>query len=160
FQHALLHDAFRKIKGSVLRRLLVANWVDLVILTFLECLELATNYADPVLLQLLLRAMQHLDVEKRPALTYALLILLIRVVNAQSEVFSLWYGRRCYERSRGEMITMLYEKTLHRKMVAQPKEQQSETEDAPLHRAKTNQSADERTPLLATKTAEKPTWVQ
>ncbi len=30
----------------------------------------------------------------------------------------MWFGRRAYERSRGEMITMLYEKTLSRKVIA------------------------------------------
>jgi hypothetical protein len=55
---------------------------------------------------------------KRAALTYALLSLVVRLIAAQSAVFSLWYGRRCYERSRGEMITMLYEKTLSRKVVS------------------------------------------
>lgn len=54
---------------------------------------------------------------KRVALTYALLTLVLRLVAAQSQVFNLWYGRRCYERSRGEMIMMVYEKALSRKNV-------------------------------------------
>ena len=53
-----------------------------------------------------------------PALTYALLSLMVRLIASQSAVFSLWFGRRAYERSRGEMITMLYEKTLSRKVVS------------------------------------------
>lgn len=55
---------------------------------------------------------------KRAALTYAILSLVIRLIGAQTGVFSLWFGRRAYERSRGEMITMLYEKTLSRKVVS------------------------------------------
>lgn len=55
---------------------------------------------------------------KSAALTYAVISLVIRLIADQSSVFSLWYGRRCYERSRGEMITMLYEKTLSRKVVS------------------------------------------
>lgn len=51
----------------------------------------------------------------RVPLTYALLSLVIRFVGAQIQVLNLWYGRRCYERSRGEMITMIYEKALSRK---------------------------------------------
>ena len=159
FQHTFLHKAFRQLRGSVLRRLLVANWFDLVFLTLLELVETVCNYSQPLLLQQLLRAMQHLDVEKRPALTYALLILLVRIVSAQSEVFSLWYGRRCYERSRGEMITMLYEKTLHRKFVAQPKSEDDEVE-AELDRVQTAQSANENTPLLASKAEKRSTWSQ
>ena len=55
---------------------------------------------------------------KQAALKYALLSLIVRLVSSQSGVFSLWYGRRAYERSRGELITMLYEKTLSRKVVS------------------------------------------
>jgi hypothetical protein len=54
----------------------------------------------------------------RAALNYAVLTLVIRMLAAQSGVFTLWFGRRAYERSRGEMITMLYEKTLSRKVIA------------------------------------------
>lgn len=155
FQHEFLHHAFRQLKGSVLRRLLVANWVDLAILSVLEMVELVTKYSEPILLQGLLQAMQHLEIEKRPALMYAILILLARVVNAQSEVFSLWYGRRCYERSRGEMITMLYEKTLNRKVVSKPKEDKEDAaQDAVLERINTTQSTDESTPLIGTKPKE------
>ena len=39
FQHKYLHERFRELKGSVLRRLLKANAIDLVILSFLEVLE-------------------------------------------------------------------------------------------------------------------------
>jgi hypothetical protein len=55
---------------------------------------------------------------RRAALNYAVLSLVVRLIAAQSSVFTLWYGRRAYERSRGEMITMLYEKTLSRKVVS------------------------------------------
>ena len=118
FQHRQLHDAFRELHGTVVRRLLRANWHDLAILTILALLELAANYSAPILLQQLLKAMGNLKYETKPAVTWALSILVVRLVAAQSDVFSLWYGRRAYERSRGEMITMLFEKTLNRKIVA------------------------------------------
>jgi hypothetical protein len=122
FQHRHLHDAFRELEGTVVRRLLRANWIDLVILTVLAIIELAANYSAPLLLQQLLKAMETLSTEKKPAITFALLILGVTLVAAQSAVFSLWFGRRAYERSRGEMITMLYEKTLNRKIIATLKE--------------------------------------
>jgi len=55
---------------------------------------------------------------KRASLNYAILSVVARLIAAQSGVFTLWFGRRAYERSRGEMITMLYEKTLSRKVVS------------------------------------------
>lgn len=61
--------------------------------------------------------MESSDTRHGVAITYAVLSLLVRIVASQSSVFNLWFSRRCYERSRGEMITMLYEKTLSRKVI-------------------------------------------
>lgn len=85
------------------------------------------DYSAPVFLQKILQSMEDPASPKRAALVYAILSLIVRLIAAQSSVFSLWHGRRCYERSRGEMVTMLYEKTLSRKVVsisskAQPEE--------------------------------------
>ena len=116
FQHQRLHDKFRLLKGTVIQRLIKANAIDLCILTALGILELVMQYATPVLLQLLLSSMEDITAPKREAIIYAALAMFVRLVAAQSGVFSLWFGRRCYERSRGEMITLLYEKTLGRKV--------------------------------------------
>jgi hypothetical protein len=59
-------------------------------------------------------------------ITYAFLSLVVRLISAQSGVFTLWYSRRAYERSRGEMITMLYEKTLNRKILGAKQEPKKE----------------------------------
>ena len=39
FQHSTLHDRFRQLKGSVVRRLITANGLDLVIISSLAVLE-------------------------------------------------------------------------------------------------------------------------
>lgn len=117
FQHRTLHDNFRELKGSFVRRLLAANGLDLIITGLLGLIELVANYTGPILLQQLLRAMEDPLAPKSNAITYAALTLLVRLIACQSAVFNLWFCRRCYERSRGEMITMLYEKTLTRKIV-------------------------------------------
>jgi len=61
--------------------------------------------------------MQNPHAPKGAAVTYAVLTLVVRLVASQCDVLGLWFSRRAYERSRGEMITMLYEKTLSRKVV-------------------------------------------
>lgn len=61
--------------------------------------------------------MEDPDAPRRNAITYAALSLVVRLIATQSSVFSLWFCRRSYERSRGEMITMLHEKLLGRKIV-------------------------------------------
>lgn len=53
-------------------------------------------------------------------MVFATCILVVRLIAAQSAVLTLWFCRRCYERSRGEMITMIYEKTLTRKSFGTP----------------------------------------
>ncbi|OQO14311.1 hypothetical protein B0A48_01187 [Cryoendolithus antarcticus] len=116
FQHRRLHDRFRRLKGTVMQRLLQANGIDLVIITLLGIFETIAGFGEPVLLQKLLSAMQHDTASHRAALTYATITFAVQLLKTQSGVFSLWFGRRCYERSRGEMITMLYEKTLARKI--------------------------------------------
>ncbi|KAI4091192.1 MAG: hypothetical protein L6R37_007773 [Teloschistes peruensis] len=119
FQHRILHQRFRELGGSVVRRLLSANAIDLAILSFLGAVEALSNFAGPVLLQQLLRAMEDVFAPRSKAITFAALSLLVRLIACQSSVFSLWFSRRCYERSRGEMITMLYEKTLTRKLIGE-----------------------------------------
>ncbi len=63
---------------------------------------------------------------RRDAAGFAMLALMVRLIATQSNILSLWYSRRCYERSRGEMITMLFEKTLARKIVGVPKRSKPE----------------------------------
>lgn len=62
--------------------------------------------------------MESSTASRRAPVTYAVLILAARLIKCQSSVFSLWFNRRSYERSRGEMITMIFEKTMTRKIVA------------------------------------------
>jgi hypothetical protein len=67
--------------------------------------------------------------EERPSsvtITYAVLTVALRLLAAQLAVFNLWYQRRSYERSRGELITMLYEKTLNRKIMGAKQEEKEE----------------------------------
>ncbi|RAH81802.1 hypothetical protein BO86DRAFT_313146 [Aspergillus japonicus CBS 114.51] len=117
FQHRRLHEKFRQLKGSVLGRLLQANGIDVLIITTISIVQMLCDFSTPVLLQQLLQAMKDRSTSNRPALTYALLSLVLRLVLAQAQVLNLWYGRRAYERSRGEMIMMVYEKALSRKNV-------------------------------------------
>ncbi|KAL8737968.1 MAG: hypothetical protein Q9181_001190 [Wetmoreana brouardii] len=133
FQHRILHQKFRELAGSVVRRLLSANGLDLVILSCLGIVEALSNFAGPVLLQQLLRAMEDVFSPRSKAVTFAVLSLLVRLIACQSSVFSLWYSRRCYERSRGEMITMLYEKTLSRKLLGESAQTKTPTSSATDH---------------------------
>ncbi|KAK5110657.1 hypothetical protein LTR62_005697 [Meristemomyces frigidus] len=156
FQHRQLHDNFRQLKGTVVQRLLRANGIDLVILTWLGLIELLASYAVPLLLQRLLSSMEDLQAPRGAAITYAALSLAVRLITCQSGVFSLWFGRRCYERSRGEMITMLYEKTLGRKIAFKPEEEKKEATVS----TDTNGSANGAIPELEIPSKKQPTLWQ
>ncbi|EPS33175.1 hypothetical protein PDE_08137 [Penicillium oxalicum 114-2] len=117
FQHSRLHEKFRRLRGSVLSRVLRANGLDVLILSCIAILQMLCTFSTPILLQQILQGMQDSTAPRRVPLTYAALALAIRLVAAQSQVLNLWYGRRCYERSRGEMVMMVYEKALSRKNI-------------------------------------------
>lgn len=115
FQHRQLHLLFRELTGTVLVRLLKANGLDLILTTCLGTLETLADLSEPILLKQLLNALMSETATMRPAFIYTSLILIARLLKAQSGVFRIWYERRNYERSRGEMITMIHDKTLRRK---------------------------------------------
>lgn len=164
FQHRPLHDQFREFRGSVLRRLLKATGADLLLITLLSLVELFASmyltvlmmppltseidYSAPLLLQKILQSMENPNAPLRAALTYTVLALLVRLIASQSAVFNLWYGRRAYERSRGAMITMLYEKTLSRKVVSistNPREAESLEAEVDGPRSNGNSKPDDTT---------------
>ncbi|KAI0382025.1 canalicular multispecific organic anion transporter 1 [Hypomontagnella monticulosa] len=115
FQHERLHILFRDLKGSIVKRLVMANGLDLIIITCLGLIETAANLSNPALLQRLLQSIENGLGHRDESFFYALAILLVRLVACQSGVFLLWFSRRAYERSRGEMLTAVYAKTLARK---------------------------------------------
>lgn len=120
FQHSRLHRLFRDVKGSVLARVFKVNAPDLIITTLLGILESICSLVPVVFLKQLLAALEGEHPNRNVALVYGVFILLARLIGAQSGVFNLWFCRRAYERSRGEMITMIYEKTLMRKAFTFP----------------------------------------
>ncbi|KAI1157091.1 ABC transporter [Nemania diffusa] len=122
FQHRQLHTLFQELKGPVWLRLVLANGLDLFIISSLGILEAAANLSAPLLLQRLLISIEKGPEYRKESIFWAFTMLVLRLVSTQSGVFSLWFGRRAYERSRGEMITMVYAKTLARKSYGQQTE--------------------------------------
>lgn len=77
-------------------------------------------------------------------ITYAFVSLFVRLLSSQLNVFNLWYQRRAYERSRGQLITMLYEKTLNRKILGAKQEVKEESSNGHSN-GQTNGQADGET---------------
>ena len=81
FQHRGLHANFRRLKGTVMQRLLTANGIDLVIITALGILETVLGFTVPVLLQKILSSMQDLDAPRNAAITYAAMTMGVQLIN-------------------------------------------------------------------------------
>ncbi|CAK7268329.1 hypothetical protein SEPCBS119000_003006 [Sporothrix epigloea] len=120
FQHARLYRLFNEVRGSVASRLVKVNAPDLIITSLLGILDSILSMLPIVLLKQLLAAMEGTNPSVRVASVYAIFICVANITRAQAGIFSLWYSRRCYERSRGELVTMIYEKTLRRKAFTFP----------------------------------------
>ncbi|CAK7568673.1 MAG: hypothetical protein SEPTF4163_006672, partial [Sporothrix epigloea] len=120
FQHARLYRLFLEVKGTVASRLVSVNAPDLIITSLLGILDSILSMLPIVLLKQLLAAMEGAHPSVRVASTYAIFICVANIARAQAGIFSLWFSRRCYERSRGELVTMIYEKTLRRKAFTFP----------------------------------------
>ncbi|KAF2746360.1 P-loop containing nucleoside triphosphate hydrolase protein [Sporormia fimetaria CBS 119925] len=129
FKHERLHSAFRALRGTVTSRLLQANGTDIIRTTTLATIQLIMTLLKPVIFQRLLASMTS-GSPQSAIVTYAFIGVLTRLISTQCGVFTLWYSRRAYERSRGEMITMLYEKTLNRKILG-AKQSQEGHQDGP-----------------------------
>ncbi|KAJ8126672.1 hypothetical protein O1611_g6966 [Lasiodiplodia mahajangana] len=157
FQHKQLHILFQELKGPVWLRLVLANGLDLFIISTLGIIEAAANLSAPLLLQSLLISIEKGHDYRKESIFWALAMLILRLVGTQSGVFSLWFGRRAYERSRGEMITMVYAKTLARKSYGQRVEDEEHAEGNGLANGHEYENdgtaidADEETPLLGRK---------
>ncbi|KAK4146047.1 P-loop containing nucleoside triphosphate hydrolase protein [Dichotomopilus funicola] len=147
YQHTRLHLLFREVPGTVLGRLLKANGVDLIITTCLGILETCLELSEPILLKQLLSALTAEEPNVRTATVYAGITLLMRLIKTQSGVFSIFYCRRNYERTRGELITMIHEKTLRRKAFTIPS-----GEDAPAGQTEQQQGPPSPTPGISTAT--------
>lgn len=148
FQHERLHGLFHELRGSMTTKLLLANGLDLIIQTSLGIIECAADLSAPMLLQQLLRSIQSRSQNMEVSVLYAIAILAVRLVSCQSAVFQLWFSRRCYERSRGEMITTIYAKTLSRKFFGQPAADKTvgATQDADGDIADTDETVDSDEP--------------
>ncbi|KAJ6577612.1 multidrug resistance-associated ABC transporter [Mycena capillaripes] len=103
---------------TLLRKLWVANSLDMIVDFILTVVSVIFNYAGPFFLK---RILDSIDKEtptrrdKGTAYIYALLMLLCAILKAQTDLQHLWCGRRASTRIRVELIAAVYDKALKRK---------------------------------------------
>jgi ABC-type multidrug transport system fused ATPase/permease subunit len=113
-----LANRFRDLRQrTIFRKLLRANAVDCCILPLLACVQLALEFSSPLLLHQLLSVMEDPRSGKQDAIVYTVLLFIQGVLSAQFGMLDTWYGRRCFERTRGVLTTKIFDKALSRKTI-------------------------------------------
>jgi ABC-type multidrug transport system fused ATPase/permease subunit len=113
-------------QSTVFRKLLHANAIDCCILSVIACIQLILEFSSPILLHQFLYVIEKPSLGKQPPVLYSLLLLARGVFFSQFSMLGCWYGRRCFERTRGLLSMTVYQKTLLRKNIASMKTQNTE----------------------------------
>ncbi|KAJ7664588.1 multidrug resistance-associated ABC transporter [Mycena polygramma] len=103
---------------TLVRRLWVANSLDIIVDFLLTIVSVIFNYAGPFFLKQILDSIDKRSPTRRDkgtAYIYAFLMLLCAVLKAQSDLQHLWCGRRASTRIRVQLIAAVYDKALKRK---------------------------------------------
>ncbi|KFA48346.1 hypothetical protein S40293_04429 [Stachybotrys chartarum IBT 40293] len=112
FQHTRLYLAFRELDGKLLHRLIHANGLDIILATILALVDQIGDVTIIRLTSTLYKALDNGDT--REAIYWTLVMLAFDVVRQFAQVAGNWYGRKSYERSRGETFIALFIKLLTR----------------------------------------------
>ncbi|KAI0775079.1 P-loop containing nucleoside triphosphate hydrolase protein [Trametes elegans] len=101
---------------SLLRYLLVSNSLDLILDVSLETWSATVGFVPPYALQRILTALADPSPgAKNTAYLFAVVAFLANLSFAQVDINKLWYTRRCYERTRGQLFCALHYKALRRR---------------------------------------------
>ncbi|KAK8850432.1 hypothetical protein IAR55_004350 [Kwoniella newhampshirensis] len=116
-QTAVIFSRFKDMKSSTfLRRIFLANTLDVALDIALTILGVVFNYAGPFFLKRVLDGLSTRTPEAMSkAYIYAFLAFLASVSKAVSDLCHLWHGRRVSTRLRAEMVASVYDKALRRK---------------------------------------------
>ncbi|KAI0326434.1 hypothetical protein GY45DRAFT_1373978, partial [Cubamyces sp. BRFM 1775] len=116
---------------SLLRYLLVSNSLDLILDVLLETWSATVGFVPPYALQRILTALADPSPgAKSTAYLFAVVAFFANLSFAQVDINKLWFTRRCYERTRGQLFCALHYKALKRRDVgAQMSKKEGEEEE-------------------------------
>ncbi|OJT02453.1 ATP-dependent bile acid permease [Trametes pubescens] len=101
---------------SLLRYLLVSSSLDLILDVLLETWSATVGFIPPYALQRILTALADpAPGAKNTAYLFAVVAFLANLSFAQVDINKLWFTRRCYERTRGQLFCALHYKALKRR---------------------------------------------
>ncbi|WWC92185.1 uncharacterized protein L201_007139 [Kwoniella dendrophila CBS 6074] len=116
-QSAVVFDRFRQLKTStLLRKIVLANKLDLGLDAGLTLIAVVFNYAGPYFLKKILDGLDNKSAEAMSqAYIFAFLAFLASVLKALTDLLHLWHGRRATVRIKAELTAAIYDKALRRK---------------------------------------------
>ncbi|WRT70588.1 uncharacterized protein IL334_007586 [Kwoniella shivajii] len=116
-QTAIVFDRFRQLKTStLLRKIFLANKLDLGLDAGLTLIAVVFNYAGPYFLKKILDGLDTKSAEAiSQAYIYAFLAFLASTLKALTDLLHLWHGRRATVRIKAELTAAIYDKALRRK---------------------------------------------
>ncbi|KAI8980033.1 P-loop containing nucleoside triphosphate hydrolase protein [Trametes punicea] len=122
---------------SLLRYLIVSNSLDLILDVLLETWSATVGFVPPYALQRILTTLADPSPgAKDTAYLFAVVTFLAHLSFAQVDINKLWFTRRCYERTRGQLFCALHYKALKRRDVGtqmtRKEEEQEEEGNADL----------------------------
>lgn len=127
FQHSIVYPAYLRMKPSdFMMKMYAFTGFDILIGSVCTLIISTLSFTSPYILNKVLNA---LDPNSSPgesgreemrttAFKLAFLLLIFNIINAFLEVFTGYHGRRAYERSRGILIAMVFDKAMKRKDVS------------------------------------------
>ena len=121
FQTANIYPVFKRILGeterpSLLWRITKFTAFDLVVTTLCSLVIAFFSFSFPYFLKKILEALTSTDSDLRArAYHLALLAFVVNVLQQLVELIRAWHSRRSYERVRGVLITMVFEKATRKK---------------------------------------------
>ncbi|KAG6887018.1 hypothetical protein C0995_002341, partial [Termitomyces sp. Mi166 len=103
---------------SLLRKLIITNFLDLFLDLVLTLISVSFNYTGPFFLKRILDSIDHPEPtpsSRAQAYIYALLAFLCALLKSQADLQHLWFGRRAGTRMRSELMAGIYDKALKRR---------------------------------------------
>lgn len=117
FQHAIIYPVYQAMKqATFMRKMYAFTAFDLVIGSICSLAIAVLTFAGPYFLKSILEALASDSPELRTtAYRLAFLAFALNILKAGIELFRQWHGRRAYERCRGILIMMVFDKAMRRK---------------------------------------------
>lgn len=117
FRHYIIYPVFKALpQKNLFGKIYAFTAYDLAICAVCSTMIAVLNFAQPFFLKLILEALSSDSPElKTRAYHLALLAFAFSLIRAELELFRTWHSRRGYERVRGALITMVFDKATKRK---------------------------------------------